>query len=81
MGNIPLMGQVCFQTKPLTNSGVRAIFDDMSQRLDRDNTMMLSVLVDFRSKGKYKQALLLSALSIDPDATIGTGVSYGAGLS
>ena len=66
----------------LNSEGGQAVFDDMNQRLDRDNTMSIYVSSDGTSGPtvSINKALLLSALSIDPNAaTIGDGISYADG--
>ena len=65
-----------------TSEGGTAIFDDMSQDLSADNTMSIFVSSDGSAgpKVSINKALLLSALSIDPQAAnIGTGISYDEG--
>ena len=86
MGNITFNGVSLFsnETNSQTGGVQEAIFDDMSQRLDRDNTMSIYVSSDGSSgpKVSINKALLLSALSIDEDANdIGTGISYSTGLN
>ena len=68
----------------LNSEGGQAVFDDMNQRLDRDNTMSIYVSSDGTSGPtvSINKALLLSALSIDEDvADIGTGISYSDGVN
>ena len=68
----------------LNSEGGQAVFDDMNQRLDRDNTMSIYVSSDGTSGPtvSINKALLLSALSIDEDvADIGTGISYNDGVN
>jgi len=80
MGNLTFNGVSMFAN--YTSEGGIATFDDMSQSLSADNTMSIFVSSDGSAgpKVSINKALLLSALSIDPQlATIGTGISYDEG--
>jgi flagellin len=80
MGNLTFNGVSMFAN--YTSEGGIATFDDMSQNLSADNTMSIFVSSDGSAgpKVSINKALLLSALSIDPQAaTIGTGISYDEG--
>jgi flagellin len=80
MGNLTFNGVSLFAN--LDSEGGQAIFDDMNQDLMADNTMSIYVSSDGSSgpKVSINKALLLSALSVDPNvATIGTGISYADG--
>ena len=80
MGNLTFNGVSMFAN--FANDGTDAVFDDMNQLLNLDNTMSIYVSSDGSSgpKVSINKALLLSALSIDPnEATIGNGISYTAG--
>ncbi|MDA8824249.1 flagellin [Opitutales bacterium] len=82
MGNLTFNGVSMFAN--FANDGTDAVFDDMNQQLNLDNTMSIYVSSDGSSgpKVSINKALLLSALSIDPnEATIGDGISYAAGLA
>jgi len=81
MGNLTFNGVSMFANH--TSEGGTATFDDMSQNLSADNTMSIFVSSDGSAgpKVSINKALLLSALSIDPQlATIGTGISYAEGV-
>ena len=80
MGNLTFNGVSMFANH--TSEGGTATFDDMAQDLSADNTMSIYVSSDGSSGPtvSINKALLLSALSIDPQAaTIGTGISYDEG--
>jgi flagellin len=82
MGNLTFNGVSMFANHTTTNGGTPAVFDDMNQNLALDNTMSIYVSSDGSSgpKVSINKALLLSALSVDPNvATIGTGISYADG--
>ena len=84
MGNITFNGVSLFsnETNSRTGGVQEAIFDDMSQRLDRDNTMSIYVSSDGSSgpKVSINKALLLSALSVDADA-FRTELSHSDGVT
>jgi flagellin len=82
MGNLTFNGVSMFAN--FANDGTDAVFDDMNQLLNLDNTMSIYVSSDGSSgpKVSINKALLLSALSIDPnEATIGDGISYNDGTA
>ena len=80
MSNLTFNGVSLFANE--TSEGGVAIFDDMNQDLMADNTMSIYVSSDgnIGPKVSINKALLLSALSVDPNvATIGDGISYADG--
>jgi flagellin len=84
MGNLTFNGVSMFANFTSENPATDAVFDDMNQQLNLDNTMSIYVSSDGSSGPtvSINKALLLSALSIDPnEATIGDGISYTAGLA
>ena len=81
MANLKFNGVSMFASKPTRDGGGDAVFDNLNQRLDRDNTVSVYASAAGTSGPivSVNKALLLSALTINTAAnTIQTGVAYGA---